>query len=184
MALAQQAGKTPDAILPTTSDTRAALLAIAPSGWSRENLDSVGYACPESYATGGIGYIYIGDGLRLGEVEGKRIPVIFCPASNHRGSVDICRAWPTAPGGIDNREMMVVLEDALARAKSGAIPYSSRAVAVIERELAARKAPPPREPMLLFLPSSMFAAVGFVAGIAALSWKRTRNAGSVGGVGP
>ena len=41
---------------------------------------------------------------------------------------------------MDNKAMVALLEDTLARAKTGAIPYSARAIGVLEREIAARKA--------------------------------------------
>src|SRR5262249_55761714 len=80
MRLHLVAGDHPDLILPATNNTCAALMAIFTS-YGQDTLTSAqkwiehpGSACPESYRRDrSIGYVYVGDGLRLGDVEEKSI---------------------------------------------------------------------------------------------------------------
>jgi len=104
-----------------------------------------GPACPESIRRdGSIGYVYVGDGLRLGDVLDRSILVLFCPGENHRGSNEHCHAWSRAAHTIcvlSNAEMVKELKRAIARGESGEVPYSPRAMAVLRQELAKRLRP-------------------------------------------
>ena len=164
----------PDIVLPATEDLKAVLLAITPPGvWDRKTLDGFVVACPESHLKNReIGYIYIGDGLRLHEVVQKGIPIIFCPASNHSESGRFCCVWPNREAGMSNEEVIALFEGALARAKSGEIPYSPRAISVLEREVAARKLPLPGAPLDRLLLSGTLALAGITAVVAAFHRKR------------
>ncbi|HUU91914.1 MAG TPA: hypothetical protein VM238_11985 [Phycisphaerae bacterium] len=149
-AMRTLAQKDPDQILPATGDTREALRLILkdqlgenwPEGW----LQWYASACPESFGRdGSIGYVYVGDGLRLGDVEAKRILILFCPGENHRGYSEHCHAWVNSEGHIcvlTNAEMMEELKQAIARGESGDVPYSARAMKVLREELAKRLKPP------------------------------------------
>lgn len=172
-SLEQLVQKDPDVILPATDDTITALQTLMPDCWDRR--DPCIAACPDSHDAKG-GYIYIGDGLRLRDVAQKNIPILFCPASSHRQSVDICRAWPPGEDGMANVGIIFRLEDALARSKSGEFSYSPRAIAVLEREIAARKVPP-GGPIGRFIAWVVFAISGFCVGVVALVWKCTRSRG-------
>ncbi|HUU11015.1 MAG TPA: hypothetical protein VM431_10820 [Phycisphaerae bacterium] len=140
----------PERTLPATGDTREALRRILkgelgqrwPEGW----LYCYASACPESFdRDGSIGYVYVGDGLRLGDVEPKRILILFCPGENHRGHSEHCHAWVNSEGHIcvfSNAEMIEELKRAIARGESGDVPYSARAMRVLREELAKRLKPP------------------------------------------
>jgi hypothetical protein len=135
-----------DLVLPQTADTRKALLYIFKMGepspdWREEWLQIYGSACPESFRrSGSIGYVYVGDDLKLGDVSEKGVLVLFCPGENHRGSSDHCHAWSN---GIckSNAEMIEELRNAIARGESGEVSYSSRAIAVLREELQKRLTP-------------------------------------------
>ena len=137
----------PDLILPSTDDTRKALKEIfIKSGWDEEK--NVGWvdvqACPESYQRDkGIGFIYIGDGLKLEDVVDKNILILFCPGENHRGTSEHCHAWKTTNTGSScistNQEMLKELQKALKRGKSGEVAYSPRAMAVLKEEIKKRE---------------------------------------------
>lgn len=138
----------PDLILPATEDTRVALRAICEEASEREWLQGGGAACPESFDRDkSIGYVYIGDGLRLGDVMDRGILILFCPGENHRRGSEHCHAFPGTDWSIckgSNREMIAELEHALERGKSGGVPYSARAMAVLQREVEKRRKPPSR----------------------------------------
>ena len=137
----------PGFILPSTNDTRAALSSLIdttgfPTNWIWE----YGSACPESYLRdGSIGYVYVGDGLRLGDVEEKEILILFCPAENHRGADDRSNAlahWWNRPHGIGRNDRMIAeLERAVSRGQSGEVAYSERAMKVLHSELEKRRKP-------------------------------------------
>ena len=98
MTLEQVATAHTDFVLPSAPDTRSALFAIFGVGgqdwFGIDRLDGYGTACPESIIRdGSIGYVYIGDGLTLGDVANNNIPILFCPGENHRGSEEHCHAW-------------------------------------------------------------------------------------------
>jgi len=141
------AGEHPDLILLSTADTRAALSHIYRSanevGHSDEWLGSYASACPEaSHRDGSIGYVYVGDGLRLGDVAERGILILFCPAESHRRSQEHCHGWALPDGGIclkDNAAMMEVLKKAIARGESGDVAYSQRAMKVLREELRKRQ---------------------------------------------
>lgn len=173
----QVAGKTPDVILPATADLKTVLLAVTPDAWDRRDVDTYVCACPESYMRNReIGYIYIGDGLRLGDVVEKNIPIIFCPASNHQANGRVCFGWPCGDGGMSNEDAIALFEDALARSRSGEFSYSPRAIEVLEREIAARKAPLPEEPLGKRLPlAAVLGLAGLVVGVEVFVRKRMRS---------
>lgn len=147
MTLLFAANEYPDLHLPTTNDTRMALLAISRNlpgeGFQEQWMSSLGSACPESFRRdGSIGYVYVGDGLRLGDVADKNILILFCPAENHRGTTEHSHAWKNREGGIcvkSNAEMITELEHALAEGQSGNVRYSSRAMDVLRREIGRRR---------------------------------------------
>lgn len=114
------------------------------SGW----LTNSASACPESFKRDkSIGYVYVGDGLRIGDVEEKEILILFCPAENHRGYVDRPHAfdesWKHPPGISGNDRMIAELERAIARGESGEVAYSGRAMKVLRSELEKRRRPAP-----------------------------------------
>jgi len=135
----------PDFVLPATPDTRMALSVVIPlsgdndiPGWWVSGSAS---ACPESFQRDrSIGYVYIGDGLRLGDVVEKNILIIFCPAENHRRTVEHCHAWNRAEWIYvhSNAEMIEEIRKAISRGESGEVPYSPRAMTVLREELAKR----------------------------------------------
>ena len=138
----------PNFILPATDDTRAALRAIR--AVSSDNMHTNQWiagsaaACPDSfYRDGSIGYIYVGDGLRLGDVVERDILILFDPATSHRRLSEHCRGWSSDRGGIKwcmtNAEMIAELERAISRGESREVLYSPRAMSVLRRELAARQ---------------------------------------------
>lgn len=141
-ALNQLACEKQNAILPETDDTRKALSIIEPY-ISKEWIYHPSSACPESYIKNhSIGYIYIGDGLRLNDVVEKNWIILFCPAGSHRGSSEHCHAWNANSSCVESNEKMIaLLKKALSQAKSGEIPYSKRAINVLEHEIAARQSP-------------------------------------------
>lgn len=140
LGLLIEANDHPDSILPSTEDTRAALSAISadfnnPPGW----LTSYGRACPESFLGGGsIGYVYVGDGLQLGEVTDRSILILFCPGQNHRGFSDSSRSFARFSNR-SNAEMITELERAIARGESGDVNYSARAMSVLRSQLEVRR---------------------------------------------
>ena len=145
------AGEHPDLILPSTNDTCAALVAIFTS-YEQDAVTNVqqwvqhpGSACPESFRRdGGIGYVYVGDGLRLGDVEEKGILIMFCPGENHRGTSEHCCALNNADGWfrvVSNKAMVSELKRALSQGESGKVKYSARAMSVLRQELEKRQNP-------------------------------------------
>jgi len=145
--LNRAAEKNPDFMLPATSDTRAALWAVSKSlgdnSYGEEWLNGYGSACPESYwRDNSVGYVYIGDGLRLGDVKERRILILFCPAENHRGSQEHCHGWCVPDAYIcvkTNAAMIEALQGAIARGESGDVSYSPRAMKVLREELRKRR---------------------------------------------
>ena len=135
----------PDLVLPDTNDTRAALLTLFNEAngtdWGLD-LRHPSWACPESFKRdAGIGYVYVGDGLRLKDVYEKHILILFCPGENHRGASEHCHAIALAEGLCigSNEEMTSHLESALERGETGEIPYTRRAMTVLRDEVEKRK---------------------------------------------
>ena len=142
MNLAVVASDHPDLVLSATNDTCSALLDIF------KNLpDDTGYqswlnmhlsACPESFRRNrSIGYVYVGDGLKLSDVVHKDILILFCPSENHRRFDEHSHAWNCADGicVLSNEAMIAVLQSAIAKGKSGEVPYSVRAMAALGEQL-------------------------------------------------
>jgi hypothetical protein len=134
----------PDLILPATDNTVEALKKIYTESGATDNADFVASEwCPESKARGdGIGYIYIGDGLKLKDVVDKNILILFCPGENHRGW------WSGQSHGLykdgmlcakTNQDMLKELKNALKRGESGEVPYSPRAMDVLRAEIKKRE---------------------------------------------
>ena len=114
MGLTVLAHENPVLILPVVGDTRSALGGLGTDFFGP--LDGYNSACPESYLRDeSIGYVYIGDGLRLGDVDEKGILVVFCPGENHRGSSDHGHAYAGMEMCVSNEEMSAMLERAIAR---------------------------------------------------------------------
>jgi hypothetical protein len=130
----------PNLILPSTSDTRTALgTIIANSSASLDWLVGYGASCPESFRRDrSIGYVYVGDRLRLGDVVEKNIPILFCPAENHQGTRKVAFVFAGSPS-VSNIGMIAELERAIARGESGEVSYSERAMKVLRSELNKRR---------------------------------------------
>lgn len=99
-------------------------------------------ACPESYrANGGIGYVFVADGLSTKQVVEHDALVFFCPAASHQGARDAHALQGTLNLQClrNDAERIAVLERALQQAKSGEVPYSPGAIARIKEDLAARE---------------------------------------------
>ncbi len=147
------ADREPGFILPATGDTREALqqvFARLDDDWAPDEawLRTAAAACPESFERDrSIGYVYVGDGLRLGDVQARSVLILFCPGENHRHYNEHCHAWAIPTGGgccvHTNARMVEILKEAIRRGESGDVPYSARAMAVLQRELKKRQAPPP-----------------------------------------
>lgn len=179
--LEEQFRKTPDLILPATADLKTVLLTVTPDAWDKRSVDTIACTCSESYIRRReVGYIYVGDGLRLRDVVEKNIPIIFCPASNHRDFGRWCYVWPFGKGergvgGMSNTDAIALFEDALARSRSGGFSYSPRAIAVLEREIAARRAPIPGKPLGMLLLAAVLGLAGLIVGVEVFVRKRMRS---------
>jgi hypothetical protein len=146
LGLAAATAERPGVILPSTDDTRAALSSLLETSLPTNWIWDYGSACPESYLRDrSIGYLYVGDGLRLGDVEEKEILILFCPAENHRGADGranaLAHSWNYPPGIRGNDRMIAELERAIARGESGEVAYSERAMKVLRSELEKRRKP-------------------------------------------
>ncbi len=142
MGLVVLAEDSSDLILPAIADARQALALISSNYFG--SLDGYNSACPESYLSDkSIGYVYVGDGLRLDEVDEKGILIIFCPGMNHRGTSDHGHAYAGREMCVSNEEMIALLKQALARGESGEVAYSKRAMKVLRSELEKRRRPAP-----------------------------------------
>ena len=98
-----------------------------------------GSACPESFLRdGSIGYVYVGDGLRLREVMENNILILFCPAGNHDGHSDSSRGFARFLR-YSNSELIAELERAISRGESGKVDYSERAMIVLRSEVKKRR---------------------------------------------
>jgi hypothetical protein len=134
----------PDFVFPATSDARTALLTIyQKGGFPPRDLDwitSYGAACPESFLrNGSIGYVYVRDDLAWRDVESNHIPILFCPAENHRRSSEHCHLLDGDRQCVDsNAEMIELLRSAIDRGESGEVSYSPRAMAALREELKKR----------------------------------------------
>jgi hypothetical protein len=129
---------------PSESDARSALARMLepgeyPAGW----LTSVSSACPESFLRDkSIGYLFVADGLPTKLASASSALVLFCPADNHQGSQQYCHAV-FGRGDLrrieSNADMVDLLRREIGRAKQGLVPYSSNAVATMDREVARRE---------------------------------------------
>ena len=130
-------------VFPSQTDTRLALARMDRSGqWPSNWFSSYGSSCPESFRRDqSIGYIFVADSLVTKDAVAHSALVFLCPADNHQGADQHCHAM--LADGLrclkSNAEMIAVLRTELSRAKSGAVPYSTNAQAILERELAARE---------------------------------------------
>lgn len=140
LGLSVLAEDNPDLVLPEIADTRRALSLISTNHFGP--VDSYNSACPESYLRDkSIGYVYVGDGLRLGDVDEKEILIIFCLGENHRGTSDHGHAYAGMEMCVSNEKMIVELDRAIARGESGEVAYSGRAMMVLRSELEKRRRP-------------------------------------------
>ncbi len=93
--------------------------------------------CPSAYQRdGSVGYVYLGDGLRLGDVKSRNILIFFCSADSHEGWSPV---WQD--GYIQEHtssEMVSLLRDAIRRGEEGDVSYSQRAMRVLRDELSKR----------------------------------------------
>lgn len=105
----------------------------------------IGYrqACPESlWRDGSMGYVYIGEGLNLLDVETKRIPILFCPGENHRCGSEHAHCYRGRGEHIcvlGNAEMLTILQDALKRGEAGDIAYSKKSLETLRQEIRKRQ---------------------------------------------
>jgi hypothetical protein len=147
MILHLAADEHPEFRLPSESDTRTALLAIGKQleggGFQEQWIRGAAAACPESFRRdGSIGYVYVGDGLRFGDVVNNNILILFCSSDNHRATSEHSHGWRMRDGGIcakSNLEIINELEQAIANGKAGTVSYSERAMEVLRSELARRQ---------------------------------------------
>jgi hypothetical protein len=141
--------KSPDFILPSTDDTRIALRAIVkqgrPSITESELQSWIDWnPCTDAFERdGSYGYVYVGDGIRLADVQNKGILVLFCGGECHRRSREHCHAWAVRSGDDmpcvgSNADMVSLIQEAVRRGETGEIPYSARAMNVLRAELAKR----------------------------------------------
>jgi hypothetical protein len=142
LGLSMLAEDNPGLVLPEIADTRHALSLISTNHFGP--LDGYNRACPESYLRDeSIGYLYVGDGLRLGDVDEKGILIIFCPGENHRGTSDHGHAYAGGEMCVSNEKMIAELERAISRGESGEVAYTGRAMKVLRSELERRRRPAP-----------------------------------------
>ena len=125
---------------PAANDARGAFVKM---GRADAWIASVASSCPEAFERdGSIGYRFVADGLDTTTAIDRSALIFFCPADSHQGSDQHCHAL--FAGGLrcitSNAEMMDVLRGELSRAKSGALPYSSAAQGLMEREISLRTA--------------------------------------------
>lgn len=142
MGLRVVAHEKPGLMLPREADTKIALHALGTEYFG--SLDDYGSACPESYLHNeSIGYLYVGDGLRLGDVQEQGILILFCPAENHQRSSDHGHAFADRMGMMcpTNQKMVELLGDAVRRGESGEVAYSERAMKILRSELEKRRKP-------------------------------------------
>jgi hypothetical protein len=130
-------------VFPSQTATRTALAMMDRSGqWPSNWFTSYGSSCPESYRRDqSIGYIFVADSLSTKDAVEHSALVFLCPADSHQGADQHCHAM--FADGLrclkSNAEMIAVLRAELSRAKSGAVPYSTNARTIFERELTARE---------------------------------------------
>jgi len=151
LAIQSLTGTQPNLCLPHTADTGEALYFIHNTRSStdesyndqhlRQWLKSYGAACPESYyGDKSFGYIYVGDGLKLADVEEKKILILFCPAENHRGDQQHCHGY--CGGGRycfkTNEKMAEAIRRAIKQGENGEVAYSERAMNVLREQLQKR----------------------------------------------
>lgn len=140
VALERLANENPDYILPTAVDTETAMEIITPD--LKPHIRTFSQSCPEAYADSKkIGYIYTGEGLRIGDVFKNKWPILFCPSTSHRKSSEHAHAWPTQDGGYciqSNAEMIKLIKFALKEAEAGKAPYSEKSIALMKTELQKR----------------------------------------------
>ena len=106
-------------------------------------LRSSGAACPESFwRDRSLGYVYLADGLPWKSYPDESGPlVLVCPAASHQGESQHAHAIRNGEFVClgSNLKVISLLEAELARAGKGVTGYSSRAIDVMRRELAARR---------------------------------------------
>ena len=148
--LTTTADKAPNLTLPATPDAPKALKEILKVGYPEYTEDNFRYfvdgnPCAESFdRDGSFGYVYVGDGLKLGDVYTNGILILFCTGENHRGRSEHAHAWAQEdPSGCvtSNAKMVELLQQAIRRGESGEVPYSPRAMVVLREELAKRMKP-------------------------------------------
>ena len=103
---------------------------------------SFGAACPESFQRdGSIGYLFVADGLSTKAAVAASALVFFCPADSHQDPNQHCHAMFADRMRCleSNAAMIETLRAELVRARTGAVAYSTNALAVIARELATRE---------------------------------------------
>jgi len=100
-----------------------------------------GLYCPSAYKKdGSVGYVYVGEGLRLRDVRARNILILFDSFENHRGWSPV---WVPYDGTIKVytcSEMIKLLQDAIELGVSGEVPYSKRAMVILNDELSQRLA--------------------------------------------
>jgi hypothetical protein len=88
------------------------------------------------------GYVYVGGGLATEKAVEAKALLLFCAAGSHPDEhaqhAILAGAWPEVRG-CSPAEIARLIEQALEQAKSGALPYAEEAVALLKRELDARR---------------------------------------------
>jgi len=126
----------------------ADLLAAFSNGRPRLN----GARCPGyRRADTKTGVVFVGGGLQLDQLSGHTVLLAFCSVISHPPPRDIQRAVVWLPGtgkpedgnilkeSGDTSHIVALLEQALAQASSGKVPYSDEAQGLLRNELKARK---------------------------------------------
>ncbi len=133
---------------PSEGDARNAFAKMGhaeewPAGW----LSTVSSACPESYLCDkSIGYVFVADGLSTKTAVEHSALVFFCPADSHQRSEQHCHAMLATELTClkSNAEMIALLRREIGRARDGSVPYSTIALAQMQRELEARQKHEPK----------------------------------------
>ncbi|MEI2724698.1 MAG: hypothetical protein V9H26_14500 [Verrucomicrobiota bacterium] len=128
---------------PSEGDARNAFAKMGhaeewPAGW----LSTVSSACPESYLCDkSIGYVFVADGLSTKTAVEHSALVFFCPADSHQRSEQHCHAMLATELTClkSNAEKIALLRREIGRARDGSVPYSTIALAQMQRELEARQ---------------------------------------------
>jgi hypothetical protein len=129
---------------PLQTDARSAFMKMIPPGEGPVGwISTVSASCPESFKRDhSIGYRFVADGLSTKAAAERSALVFFCPADSHQGLEQHCHAV-IGRGELvcimSNNEMIELLRREINRGREGIVPYSSNAVAVMDRELKARE---------------------------------------------